>query len=94
MIGSLGLWHNNHAVLVNYNDSKKYGEVVIKRGISTNLGLLNSKKYGEVVIKRGISTNLGLLNMMITSKRSENDINPTLFVKLGRTERGYPLTKW
>ncbi len=73
MIGSLGLWHNNHAGLVNYNDSKK---------------------YGEVVIKRGISTNLGLLNMMITSKRSENDVNPTLFVKLGRTERGYPLTKW
>ena len=73
MIGSLGLWHNNHAGLVNYNDSKK---------------------YGEVVIKRGISTILGLLNMMITSKRSENDVNPTLFVKLGRTERGYPLTKW
>jgi hypothetical protein len=73
VIGSLGLWHNNHAGLVNYNDSKK---------------------YGEVVIKRGISTNLGLLNMMITSKRSENDVNPTLFVKLGRTERGYPLTKW
>jgi hypothetical protein len=32
--------------------------------------------------------------MMMPSKRSENDVNPTLFVKLGQTERGYPLTKW